>query len=82
MKRTPIDQTFETSDLYLAAYLVARGLRLWATHAHNQERVIFGLTPRPSPEDLAHYHEGQMVERRVLSPSFVRGQECQDTKRE
>ncbi|MBN1814952.1 MAG: hypothetical protein JXA14_24150 [Anaerolineae bacterium] len=55
MQRIAVDQIFETSDLYLAAYLLTRGLRLWATDAHDPARVIFVLTPPPQPADLSAY---------------------------
>lgn len=58
MQRIDTDRTFETSDLYLACYLIAGcGLRLWATDKHDPGRVVFVLSPRPAPEDLAAYAE-------------------------
>ena len=68
--RIQADQTFETTDLCLASYLVAAcGLRLWACKACSPERVTFVLTPRPDPADLAHYDSGQAT---VLARSFFR----------
>lgn len=51
------DLIFRTSDLYLAAYLLTRGLRLWAPDRHDPARVEFVLTPRPRTEDLEAYVE-------------------------
>ncbi len=58
MQRCDESKLFRTSDLYLAAYLIARGLRLWATDPHDLARVVFVLTPRPNPDDLAAYGAG------------------------
>ena len=52
---------FETSDLYLGAYLLCKGLKLWATDARDPARVIFVLTPRPRAEDLEAYAEGRAL---------------------
>jgi hypothetical protein len=60
MKRPSTDLVFETSDLYLAAYLLTRGLELRTADAsRNPHRVVFVLAPRPQPEDLEAYAEGQ-----------------------
>ncbi len=61
MQRVSTDQTFETSDLYLASYLLTRGLRLWGTDNHDPARVIFILQPRPHPDDLAAYAENRAM---------------------
>ena len=63
MQRIAADRIFETSDLYLAAYLSTRGHRLWATDSHNPERIVFVLTPRPDADDLAAYLEGRATVR-------------------
>jgi hypothetical protein len=57
MERIDADKTFATSDLYLASYLLTRGLRLWAVDRHDPGRVQFILEPRPHPDDLAAYAE-------------------------
>ncbi len=61
MQRIHVNQTFETSDLYLSAYLLTRGLKLWATDTRQPARVVFVLTPRPGFDDLAAYAEGRAV---------------------
>ena len=61
MERISSNQTFETSDLYLASFLLCRGLKLWATDACNPNRVVFLLTPRPETVDLEAYTEGRAV---------------------
>ena len=57
-QRLDDDKTFRTSDLYLASYLVTRGLKLWATDSPNGDRVTFILTPYPTESDLANYASG------------------------
>jgi len=52
------DTLFRGSDLYLSAFLLTRGLRLWTTDDHDPARVIFVLTSRPHPDDLADYVSG------------------------
>ena len=59
MKRISADHIFETADLYLAAYLLTRGLDLWTTDGRDPARVVFVLTPRPRPTDLEAYAEGR-----------------------
>ena len=59
MVRINSNQTFETSDLALASYLLTRGLRLWATAAHDPGRVVFVLAPRPSDQDLVLFAEAR-----------------------
>ena len=50
---------FETSDIYLAAYLLAAGHKLASVNGHDPQRVVFVLTPFPGPEELASYAEGK-----------------------
>jgi hypothetical protein len=59
MQRISTDHIFETSDLYLAAYLLTQGLEFWATDGRDPARVVFVLTPRPRPEYLEAYAEGR-----------------------
>jgi hypothetical protein len=61
MQKTTTSSFFETSDLYLASFLLTRGLQLRGTHAENPARVVFVLTPRPEAEDLEAYAEGKAL---------------------
>ena len=58
MQRIEENQVFRSSDLYLCAFLVAKGAKLWATDAGNPDRVGFLLTPRPKAEDLEAWAGG------------------------
>jgi len=61
MQRKDTDRIYETSDLYLAAYLKTRGLRLWAVDRSDPGRVVFCLTPRPDPADIVAYSENRAI---------------------
>lgn len=58
MDRISEDLIFRTADLSLAAYLLTRGLKLWATDSRDPGRVLFLLTPRPQPDDLMALADG------------------------
>lgn len=52
---------FESSDLYLAAYLMSlprRGLNLERVDRSNPRRVVFTLSGCPDDADLANYAKG------------------------
>lgn len=59
MQKLDTDKIYETSDLYLAAYLKTRGLRLWAVDRSDPGRVVFCMTPRPDPQDVSDYIESR-----------------------
>lgn len=50
---------FETSDMYLAAYLLASGHSLASVDGRNPRRVVFVVTPFPDPDELAAYAGGK-----------------------
>ena len=58
MKRMEESNLFRSSDLYLCAFLVAKGAELLSTDADNPDRVEFLLAPRPSAEDLEAWAGG------------------------
>jgi hypothetical protein len=58
MARIDEGRIFRSSDLYLCAFLVAKGAELWATDASNPNRVEFLLKPRPKPKDLEAWAGG------------------------
>lgn len=53
-----MQNTFTTSDLNLAAFLLARGHELRYTVTTDPERMGFVLAPEPSIDDLAGYSAG------------------------
>ena len=63
MKRIKEEESFRTSDLYLAAYLCAsRGLSLSSVDSsRDPNRVVFLLVPRPDPADVTGYTEGKAL---------------------
>jgi hypothetical protein len=58
MKRIEESKLFRSSDLYLCAFLVAKGAALLSADADNPNRVEFMLTPRPSAKDLEAWAGG------------------------
>jgi hypothetical protein len=58
MKRIKESKLFRSSDLYLCAFLVAKGAKLLSTDAENPHRIEFLLTPRPATEDLEAWAGG------------------------
>lgn len=54
-----MDQRFETSDLYLAAFLLAGAHTLVGVDGRDPRRVVFILAPYPAPGVLAAYAEGR-----------------------
>ena len=58
MKRIEESKLFRSSDLYLCAFLIAKGAELLSTDAANPNRVEFLLTPRPATDDLEAWAGG------------------------
>jgi hypothetical protein len=58
MKKTDKNEVFRSSDLYLCAFLIAKGAQLFSVDAEDPERVGFLLTPRPTTEDLEAWAGG------------------------
>ena len=58
MKRIGENRLFRSSDLYLCAFLVARGAELLSTVADNPVRVEFLLAPKPAAKDLEAWAGG------------------------
>lgn len=50
---------FETSDMFLATYLLAAGHKLASVNGRDPQRVVFVISPYPDPEELAAYAEGK-----------------------
>jgi hypothetical protein len=57
---TKIDESriLRTEDVSLAAFLMAKGARLWATDCTSLGRVEFCLTSLPSGDDLTAFVKG------------------------
>lgn len=58
MKRIEESKLFRSSDLYLCAFLIAKGAKVLSTDADNPDRIEFLLTPRPVTEDLEAWADG------------------------
>jgi len=58
MKRIEESKWFRSSDLYLCAFLVAKGAQLLSTDADDPDRIEFLLAPRPPAKDLEAWAGG------------------------
>jgi len=54
-----MSRLFQTSDLYLAAFLMAGEQTLAGVDGQDPQRVVFLLAPYPEPGVLASYAEGR-----------------------
>jgi hypothetical protein len=62
MQRISVAEIFESSDIYLCAYLLTIGFSLWAVDAsRDSDHVAFLLSPRPDLADFARYFEGKAL---------------------
>ena len=52
MKRIEESRLFRSSDLYLCAFLIAKGAKLLSTDAANPDRIEFLIVPSPATKDL------------------------------
>ena len=54
-----MNRHFQTSDLWLAAFLLAGDHTLAGIDGQDPQRVVFLLAPYPAPDLLASYAEGR-----------------------